>query len=243
MAVKFTGRVNWPENELLLDAKKHKVDVPTGLREDQVRVPNYVDITVMNQKAKERDLGSSGLAFVNGLVTRELEVQFADSVVQWKRLSKGSNGPGQFQFQGGEIYLDLRLAVYVLDYLKPDPQDVYSMKIFALIYGHELLHVLDENEVLQNWLPSQLNADSDLTRLLTQPFTYGRSADAITVVERQFYDYIRSRVHGIVRNDYWAAKTNENKNVRDSPAEYAKAQEALGDLRAQQSLAGSKRSR
>ncbi len=234
MSVRYTPRIHWADNKLLLDAKKYKVKVPTALKEEQVRTPNFVDVTVMSTKLKERVVGSEGggLSLVNGLVTRNLEIHFSDPATQWKRLSTSSTGPGAFQFQGGEITMDLSLAIYVLDHLKPDPKDVISGKIFAVIYGHELLHVLDENDTVRNWLPSQLTGDKDISDLLTKPYTYGRSSDSITVLEREFHDFMRRRIETRVFNHYWAPKTNERKGVRDAPAEYAKVQDEVDTLRA-----------
>ncbi|MGH9368525.1 MAG: hypothetical protein ACRD3M_12710 [Thermoanaerobaculia bacterium] len=238
MGVLYTARIHWTANELLLDAKKYKVTVPTALKDEQVRTPSFVDVTVMNQKAREGAVGSKGggLSIVNGLVTRELEVHFRNPATQWKRLSTSTMGPGQFQFQGGEIYLDLDLAIFVLDHLKPDPKDDISGKIFAEIYGHELLHVLDENDIAKNWLPPLLDGDKDISSLLTKPYTYGRSSDSITVVEKEFHEYIRKRIEGMIRNDHWAPQTNERAGRRDAPSEYAKVQDRVDTLRASRTI-------
>lgn len=234
MNVVYTPRVQWAENKLLLDAKKYKVKVPTALKDDQVRTPNFVDVTVMSTKLRERAVGSEGggLSLVNGLVTRNLEIHFSDPATQWKRLSTSSTGPGKFQFQGGEISLDLSLAVYVLDHLKPDPKDAISGKIFAVIYGHELLHVLDENETVRNWLPGQLSGDKEISDLLEKPYTFGRSSDSITVLEPEFHEFMRQRIETRAFNKHWAPKTNEKKGVRDAPEEYAKVQDEVDTLRA-----------
>jgi hypothetical protein len=234
VVVKYTARVDWPENDTRLDAKKFKVTVPTGLKDEQIRTPNYVDVTVMNQKANEKRVGSvgGGFSIVNGLVTRNLEVRFANPAKQWKLLSASSKGPGKFQFQGGEIFLDLHLAIFLLDHLEPDPKDDVSGKIFAEIYGHELLHVLDENTIVRSTLPPALDGDRDLAKLLTEPFSYGRSSDAITIVEPEFHEYMRKRIEGIVVNDHWAPRTNERAGARDAPSEYKKVQDKVDDLRA-----------
>jgi hypothetical protein len=239
MSVLYTPRVQWPQNELLLDAKKHLVTVPTGLKDEQVRTPNFVDVTAIGAKTREGALGTSGgggLSIVNGLVTRNLEIHFSDPATQWKRLSTGTTGPGQFQFQGGEIYLDLTLAMYVLAHLEPDPKDLVSRKIFAVIYGHELLHVYDENAIVRKWLPTELLGDRTISDLLAKPYTYGRSADSIVIVEKDFHEYMRRKIESIAFNDYWAPKTNEKKNVRDAKAEYQKVQDAVDDLRASRTM-------
>ena len=234
MVVKYTARIDWPENDTRLDAKKFKVKVPTDLKDDQIRTPNYVDVTVMNRKAKEKRVGSGdgGLSMVNGLVTRNLEVRFASPATQWKLLSTSSRGPGKFQFQGGEIFLDLHLAIFLLDHLAPDPKDDISRKIFVEIYGHELLHVLDENTIVRSALPPVLDGDRDLAKLLTEPYTYGKSSESITVLEPEFHEYMRKRIEGIVVNDHWAPRTKERAAARDLPSEYRKVQDKVDDLRA-----------
>ena len=92
--------------------------------------------------------------------------------------------------------------------------------------------MFDENDIVRNWLPTRLTGDRTISDLLTRPYTYGRSADSIVVVERQFHEYMRQKIEGIAFNDHWAPKTNEKKNVRDAPAEYRKVQDAVDDLRA-----------
>jgi hypothetical protein len=234
VTAKYTARIYWPQNDTWLDAKKFKVKVPTGLKEDQIRTPSYVDVTLMNQKAKEKRVGSGdgGLSIVNGLVTRVLEVRFANPATQWKLLSTSSRGPGKFQFQGGEIFLDLHLAIFLLDHLEPDPKDDISGKIFAELYGHELLHVLDENTIVRTALPPALDGDRELAKLLTEPYTYGKSSDSITVLAPEFHEYMRKRIEGIVINDHWAPRTNEHAATRDAPSEYRKVQDKVDDLRA-----------
>jgi hypothetical protein len=49
----------------------------------------------------------------------------------------------------------LRHPQYCLSLNEPDLEDNLSIQIFVLIYGHELLHVLDEIEIM-SWLPPRL---------------------------------------------------------------------------------------
>jgi hypothetical protein len=234
MAVTFTPKVQWPENSLRLKAADFGIKVPTGLSEVHLREPNFVDVTVMSAKSKEHAVGQgSALSIVNGLVTRELDVTFAKEEQQWKELSGSKTGPGRFQFQGGEIFLELQLAMYVIQHIKPDPKDKFSMQIFAEIYGHELLHVHDEVTLLDS-LPDDLKGDAEISKLLTQPFTYGTNRQGMAVATAEFRDYIRKRIAGLVVNDHWAAKTNERARRRDRPEEYQKVQDRIDTLRAQQ---------
>lgn len=237
MSVTYCPRIHWPTNELLLPPDLYGVDVPTALPEVHVRAPKYADVTVMGQLARSSAVGSpgGGLSIVNGLVTRELEVNFRNPATQWRCVSStGGTGPGTFQFQGGEILLDLSLAIHILDHLDPDPSDEFSVQIFAEVYGHELLHVLDEIDILRNWLSPRLPGDPAIARLLSQPFSYGTRAQPIATVETEFRQYIRTRIHGAIRDGHWAPQTNERARRRDAPSEYAKVQDRIDTLRARQ---------
>jgi hypothetical protein len=235
MAVTFTPKIEWPDNARRLDAKDYKIQVPTGLSDVHIREPNFVDVTAMAAKSKEHAVGKgSGLAIVNGLVTRDLGVTFANPEVQWKELSGSKNGPGKFEFQGGEIFLNLSLAIYVIQHMQPDPKDKYSKQIFAEIYGHELLHVHDEVKLVEDFVPTDVKSDSEISNLLTKPYNFGSSQQSMVVAAAEFREYVRKRIEGLVWNDHWALKTNENARRRDAPEEYAKVQDRVNTLRAKQ---------
>jgi len=236
MAVPFTfkPKVQWPDNPLLLRASDFGIKVPIGLSDVHIREPNFVDVTEMSAKSKERGVGKgNALSMVNGLVTRKLGVTLADPEQQWKELSGSKTGPGKFQFQGGEIFLELQLAIYVIQHVKPDPKDQFSKQIFAEVYGHELLHVLDEVTLVGS-LPDELKGDAEISKLLTQPFNYGTKSQTMVVAAAEFRDYLRKRIAGLVVADHWAAKTNERAGRRDSPDEYKKVQDRVETLRAKQ---------
>ena len=57
------------------------------------------------------------------------------------------------------MILDLRIGLFLVSFIEPDLDDDLSLKIFAAHYGHELLHVLDETDVVKNWLPPKALAD------------------------------------------------------------------------------------
>jgi len=234
MAVTFTTKVQWPDNPRRLQATDFGIKVPSGLSDAHVREPNFVDVSVMSTKSKEHAVGQgSALSIVNGLVTRELGVTFANPEQQWKELSGSKTGPGRFQFQGGEMFLELQLGIYVILHVKPDPADRVSKQIFAEVYGHELLHVVDEVTLLES-LPDDLKGDAEISKLLTQPFNYGTSRQTMAAAATEFRDYVRKRIGGLVVSDHWAAKTNERAGRRDSPDEYRKVQDRINTLRAKQ---------
>ncbi len=242
MSLTFRLRVQWPRNELLLPAELYNIKVPTGLSSFHVRAPRFVDVVEMGQLAKGnpgRNAGG-GLAIVEGMVTRDLRVSFADPSAQWRRLPAASaqasrNGPGQFKFTGGDVFVDLTLGLYILKMDDPAPDDDLAVQIFAEVYGHELLHVLDELDVASNWLLPRLNQDPDVIAYLVQQqiFTYGTPQQTIEQAEQEFRDYIKKRIEDAARV-LWTPETNARAGRRDSPAQYKAVGDRINSLRAQQ---------
>jgi hypothetical protein len=97
----------------------------------------------------------------------------------------------------------------------------------------ELLHVYDEVTILGS-LPDDLTGDAEISKLLTQPFTYGTNRQGMAVAAAEFREYVRKRIAGLVVNDHWAAKTNDRAGRRDRPEEYKKVQDRIDTLRAKQ---------
>jgi hypothetical protein len=184
--------------------------------------------------------GAGGmLGTVNGLVTNGIQVRFENIRTQWRCTPAGGagsrQGPGNFQFQGGNVYLDLSLAVYILNTNEPDPTDEISVDIFSAVYSHELLHVLDEIDIVRNWLPPRLLNEPMISRYLVQgqTFTYGTPTQSIAQTEEQFRVYIQNAVQTEVHN-FWATEANRRQGLRDAPAQYAIVQSQIDSLRARQ---------
>jgi hypothetical protein len=241
MSVRFCPRIHWPNNPLLLPASLFGISVPSGINGIHVRSPNYVDVPRMQQALRSgvRSPGR-GLGIVNGLVTADIRVCFADITRQWRRLpaaggQSATHGPCQFQFSGGEVFLDLTFGIYILNTCKPVARDPISVQIFALVYEHELLHVLDEINVLKNWLPSRVTSESMVSRYLVNanPFTYGTPRQRIAQVEENFRNHIQSRLQGGI-SAMWAREHNRRTGRRDAPSEYRIVQQQIDTLRARQ---------
>src|SRR3982074_3419628 len=120
MSATFRNVIRWPANPLLLPPEYFGVRVPTGLCSLDVRAPNFVDIIRMSQLVPVSGRGpGGGLALVNGLVTRSLTPALANPGQLAIRRTAGApaptNGPLDFQFQGGEIVLTLELGIYILN--------------------------------------------------------------------------------------------------------------------------------
>jgi len=226
MAVTFTTKVQWPDNPRRLQATDFGIKVPSGLSDAHVREPNFVDVSVMSTKSKEHAVGQgSALSIVNGLVTRELGVTFANPEQQWKELSGSKTGPGRFQFQGGEMFLELQLGIYVILHVKPDPADRVSKQIFAEVYGHELLHVVDEVTLLES-LPDDLKGDAEISKLLTQPFNYGTSRQTMAAAATEFpqEDWRTGRERPLGREDQRACRpARQPGRVQEGPGPHQHA--------------------
>jgi hypothetical protein len=241
MGVQFRPRISWPRNASPLAAAQFGVQVPPGVAAGNVRQPNFVHANEMMQLARDNaTLRSGGLSITEGLVTSDLKVSFANPAAQWRRspmpgTRDTGHGPYQFQFTGGEVFLDLVLGIYILTTGQPDPKDNLSVQIFALLYGHELLHVLDETNILNNWLIPQLNREPTVSRYLiqAQPYTYGTPGQGPSAVELDFQRFMCNRIQTDIFN-VWATESNRNEALRDTPAQYRIVQDKVGDLRAAQ---------
>ncbi len=243
MSINFVPNIIWSNNDLLLPADLFGVTVPSGLSDFHVRSPNYVDVTRMSQVSRSGTtarVGAGGqLALVNGLVRNDLQVRFDNMTRQWRCTPLGGpssrQGPGQFQFQGGNVFLDLSLGIYILNINQPNAQDQISVDIFATIYSHELLHVLDEIDIVRSWLQPKLLTEPTIERYLvrTQPYVYGTQSQPIALVEREFHTFIQNTIQTAVHN-VWAVEANRRQGLRDAPSEYAIVQNRVDTLRARQ---------
>jgi len=240
MAVTFRSQIRWPKNDLLLPADLFDVSVPSGLGLMDVRSPKFVDVTEMMRLTPNTSPSVSGsLAMVEGLVKPELTVSFSNPASQWRRSPvsgvNANRGPCQFQFTGGEVLLDLTLEIYLLRTAEYNPDDDLSVQIFARLYEHELLHVLDAVEILKNWLPPRLNTEPTVVRYLiqSQSYTYGTPSMSVSQVEKEFQAFITKTIHVAVRN-MWATESNRRGALRDAPAQYKIVQDKVDNLRARQ---------
>jgi hypothetical protein len=68
----------------------------------------------------------------------------------------GSGGDAQWKFEGGDIILNVELAVYIIRQYAPVD------KLFKLIMEHEYLHVLDYQTLAKTQITAKLQADKTL---------------------------------------------------------------------------------
>jgi hypothetical protein len=243
MGVTFLPKIDWPKNDLLIPADWFNVTVPPGLDSFHVRSPNYVDVLGMGNVTRNGSsarMGAGGqLSMVNGLVSNDLEVRFDNIASQWRCTPLGGptsrQGPGQFQFTGGNVSLVLSLGIYILNLNEPKLDDQLSVDIFAEVYSHELLHVLDEIDIVRNWLIPRLNTEPTIAQYLVrgQPYVYGTQSQSIMQVEQEFRTFIKNTIQTALHN-IWAVEANRRQGMRDAPAEYKKVQDRIDVLRGRQ---------
>jgi hypothetical protein len=232
MAVTFTPRITWKEgaNQLAYPFDWFGITPPRDLPLDFVRPPKFVNSAEMSKLV--RDSASStpaGLWTVEGHVSSDFQISFTDPDRQWVALPGPDGkppvrGPASFQFQGGEVILDLTLGLYILDSRKPR-DDEKSSKIFAILYEHELLHVLDETDIIKNWLPRMAMVDPDVIKyfIRTEPFIFGLQSQSIADARKEFLDKYISHI----LFNLWATEVNRREGIRDAPGEYKKISQQI----------------
>lgn len=236
MALTFVPEIEWPDNPILLSADLFNVTVPVGLSGMNIRAPKYVGYPTMEEEGgRSSTQVGKGLGTMKGLVSPDIEARFEDVASQWRSRPLGGllsrQGPAQFRFNGGKVSLILRLKIFVLEGFAPKLDDECSVKTFAEIYGHELLHVLDEIEILKNWLIPKLNSESTISKFLVrgEPFDYGTGSQPMSRVEQGFYSEITKTIASCVKS-VWAPESDRRVALRDSPQEYGKVADRIGEL-------------
>jgi hypothetical protein len=237
MGVTFRRRISWPENDLLFSAGLHNVKVPPGLGSMDVRVPNIVDINKMNQLSGGGNSSSAGIPGTYGFVRPNLTAIFPNPAAQWRRspalgAKNPDFGPCQFQFTGGEVILDLTLEIYVVSGAEIVPNNHLSEQIFALVYEHELLHVVDALDIVNNWLPPRLNMEPDVVRYLVQgqPCVYGTSSMRSSQLEKEFRTSTTNPLQATIFA-LWEAESDRRASLRDTPAQYKIISDEVNALR------------
>lgn len=133
------------------------------------------------------------------------------------------------------MILDFPLEIYLLKTAEIDPNDDLSVQIFACLYEHELLHVLDALDIANNWLPLRLNAEPTVARYLMQgqPYVYGTASMLIAPLEQEFRTFITNTIQVAIFN-LWATESNRRESLRDAPAQYKIVQDKVDALRGKQ---------
>jgi len=210
-------------NELLLPGDLYGIRVPAGLSSNGVPAPEFVDPTTMVSLLREAGGGhGSGLGVTHGLTKAEFAVTFPNATHQWRQVQTGASVPF-WQFQGGDVFLDVTITVYVLEGDSPDPKDDLSVKMFAIIMEHELLHVIDEIDIVTRWMPPEAYKDEMVVRYLTNAEAVDYKMYQHWFQGKGFTDWLKSGI--------WAPEHNRRGSIRDSAHQYQALQKQIDDIR------------
>ena len=211
-------------NTVIVPRSRYPIKPPKGLTASDLRLPKFVRREdMMKLLGGTQKNNPAKLASVHGLVTAELAVTFPDVDKQWQR-STGAQNRISWRFLGGDLVLEATIAVHVLDDDRPLDKDGLSQKLFAVIWEHELEHVLDDIEIIRDWLPGQVRQDEWTRRYLV---------DGQELPDPTFDHYIRkNNLTSWFRDGPWLGERNRRADIRDSAANYAHVSDAINEIRA-----------
>jgi hypothetical protein len=201
------------------------------------RTPKTIPDAELQVRAKaQHHLGS--LSTVYGLTDVDVSVWFEDPVPgsllglnlgrtpQWVM-----DESGRWQFQGGTIYLEAKITVFINENHK---NYRYADELFDMIMSHELEHVKDEEDIMKS-LPNLLSRDPTLRKLLIDngsgepdklldPTFQHWFIDKMTDLGRQMTHFEHWVLHT------WADEHNKREKKRDSGPRYAQYQNNISNL-------------
>jgi hypothetical protein len=196
--------------------------VPSGLPPTSVPAPTFVDPTKMVSLLQSPDSShGGGLGVVHGLTVTEFAVTFPNPA-QWQQVPAKTRLPS-WQFHGGDVFFDTKIAVYVLEGDRPQANDDLSRQLFSIIMEHELLHVLDEIDIVSRWMASEAAKDDKVLKYLS---------NAEPVDNAMFENWFRgSGFTNWIKDGLWVPEHNRRKSIRDAAHQYAALQSQIDDLR------------
>lgn len=233
----FVTTINWPNNPETQKIPPYNFAVPGTVTKSAIRSPKYVDYATMSTLKRSGTAlaqGESGeLGSTKGLVTADLRIRFENPQAQWKSKPVNSTGKGpvEFTFLGGKIHLELDLGIYVLKEFMPKRGDRISEKVFAVIYGHELLHVGDYLEMIGKWFLPEFKKEFYTDKLLVQgkSTTMGQPHDSSQLLITNFPIEITKKISDEALY-VWTTERNRRQKIRDAPAEYRKVGEEISNI-------------
>jgi hypothetical protein len=211
-------------NDLLLPAALYGIKVPPGLSPSSVPAPDFISPSAMVSLLRQAPGGGHGrgLGVTHGLTTADFAIRFPNFAQQWRQVRTAATVPF-WQFQGGDVYLDVTITVYVLEGDRPQVDDDLTLELFAIIMGHELLHVLDEIDIVKNWMAPQAYRDDKVLKYLS---------NAEPVDNAMFQSWFRGDgFSNWLKDGLWAPEHNRRGGLRDAPQQYAALQRQIDDVR------------
>jgi hypothetical protein len=212
-------------NPVVVPKARYRIKPPVGLGADDLRMPKFVRREdMMKLLSGTQKNNPAQLASVHGLVTAEFAVIFPDIDRQWRR-SVAAQNRVSWQFQGGDVVIQATIAVHVLEDDRPLDKDPLARKLFAIVWEHELLHVLDDIQIMRDWMPKPVREDEWIKKFLIE---------AQELPETAFDHYIRKdKLTPWLRDGPWLPERNRRAAIRDAPENYAHVSDEINTIRSQ----------
>ncbi len=209
----FVGRVIF-ENELLTPSSLYGIQLPPGL--SVMPFPRFMNATSLARTCTGGGIQGGGLGVANACLKAELAISFQNISRQWRIAD------GRRIFVQGPIFLNLRLCLNMSSRYDPSSTPPYGREFFRVVMEHEALHVLDETDIILNWLPNNVLGNVRYAR----EHLINRSP----VNEGMFQHWYRG--NGLEREirSFWAREKNRRHRLRDNPQAYEPYQHRLEEI-------------
>lgn len=216
----FTPRITFGNG--VTPAATYGLKVPPGLPSTSVPAPDFVDPAKMVSLRSQAVGGhGTGLGVVHGLTVTEFAVTFPKAT-QWRQV--GTKFPS-WQFQGGDVFFEAKIRVYVLEGDRPQADDDLTRQLFAIIMEHELLHVLDEIDIVTRWMPPEAYKDDKVLKYLS---------NAAPVDDGMYKSWFKGDgFSNWLKDGLWVPEHNRRGTIRDASSQYAALQRQIDDIRIQ----------
>jgi hypothetical protein len=224
-AVQFQARVSHFDKELVRAGEWSGIRYPPGL--SKAPVPEWISVEAMKKLQGPSMKAHTGLSGAFGLTDAVFSLSFANFKQQWRQIS--SRNPIFWQFQGGVIYLDLTITVYLDAGWRPHAKSSKeATQIARLMMEHELLHVKDEIDIVTNYMPVQAPKDKYVHDYLMQ----GKQVDHGMFMH---WFYASDPLHGShfekwVHDSVWLPEHEKRIQKRDSGPDWVRCRQSVDAL-------------
>lgn len=201
-ALKVTSSTGFTSTKLIARAQYPGLRVPHGIPANE---PIAVPFSRMSQLAPNKFPAPAGLTV--------LEKRSVSLAGPWKQVA--GTTPPRWQFQGGELKLEVELGVYIIDKYQPIP------KLFEVIMTHELMHVQDSYDILGTFLPKELVKDDNIKKYLVDQAEVDDSAYRYWFTGDKLKEYVTT---------IWTEEWNKRGKARDSGPLYERYKQDVAKL-------------
>ena len=186
--LRFTPSVHHESQAIVPVSNYPGLLVPPGV---PVHEPIAISFARMSQLAPDKFPAPAGLTVATGELSMKLQGT-------WKPTE---TAPVMWKWQGGDMQLDVTVAVYIIDKYQP------VKKLFEVILSHELMHVEDDIDIVTLYLPQELVKDPYVKKYLLDQAPLDDSMYRNWFCTDKFQQYLR---------EIWAAERNVRQVGRDS---------------------------